>query len=145
MKVIFVCTGNTCRSPMAEGILRHLAPDIDVESRGIFAVPGTRTSEQTRLLLNQRLGLDLDHMARQLADEDCAQADLVLTMTRAQADFVRNLTDCAQVLTLNEFAGSPAEVADPYGQSGEAYEATFSQLMDLITAALARIRREFLT
>lgn len=45
MNIIFVCTGNTCRSPMAQGILQRLAPEWGVISRGIFVDPGSRTHQ----------------------------------------------------------------------------------------------------
>ena len=54
MNIIFVCTGNTCRSPMAEGILKHLAPDFIVESRGIQIFPGSETNPYTQKLLKDK-------------------------------------------------------------------------------------------
>lgn len=142
MNIIFVCTGNTCRSPMAQGILQRLAPEWGVISRGIFVDPGSRTHPNTTRLLKEQLDIDLSEPARQLTDEDCQWADLVLTMTRSQADFVRNFTSCARVLPLGEFAGEFGEIPDPFGQSLPAYEETFDQLTRLIIRAAQRLRRE---
>ena len=142
MKIIFVCTGNTCRSPMAEGILRVKAPSLNVQSRGIFVSPGTRTHGHTKRLLKEKLGLDLDHPAVQISDEDCLEADLILTMTRAQADFIRNLGECANVYSLPEFAGEPGDVPDPFGGPESAYRRTFAVLDRLIRLALDKIQEE---
>lgn len=143
MKIIFVCTGNTCRSPMAEGILRSLAPEIEVESRGIFTVPGASTHIHTRKILKEKLGVEVDHPALALSEQDCLKADLVLTMTQSQADFVRNLTGCIRVHPLAQYAGEAAEVPDPYGGPRTEYEKTFSHLMRLIRLALERMRTDF--
>lgn len=142
MKIIFVCTGNTCRSPMAEGILKNLAPDLMVESRGIFVSPGTTTSGLTKKLLKERLDLELDHPARQISDEDCQSSDLILTMTQAQADFIRNLGECTQVYTLPEFIQEAGDIPDPFGGPPAAYERTYDVLMRLIKRALEKIRND---
>lgn len=142
MKIIFVCTGNTCRSPMAEGIVKALAPDIEVESRGIFVTPGMTTHVFTKKLLNEKLGIELDHPARQMSDGDCLSADLVLTMTQAQADFIRNHGACTEVYTLPDFAEDGGEVPDPYGGPLTVYEKTYDDLTRLIIKTLEKIRSE---
>lgn len=139
MKIIFVCTGNTCRSPMAEGILKVRAPHLTVESRGVMAQPGDRTAWQTRRVLKQRLDLDLDQWARQITDGDCREADYVLTMTRMQADFIRNLGQCARVWSLADFAGDTGDVPDPFGGALSDYEETFQRLEELIQKIIPRL------
>lgn len=140
MKIIFVCTGNTCRSPMAEGIMRKLAPEIQVSSRGIMVYQGARTARPTVKLLEERMGIELDQYARQIRDTDCQETDYILTMTQAQADFIRNLGNCSCVYTLTEFAGVSGEVPDPYGGTFAEYERTFDHLEDLISRVIQRMR-----
>ncbi len=139
MKIVFVCTGNTCRSPMAEGIMRKLAPDIQVSSRGIMVCQGTRTARHTVKILKDRLDIELDQYSRQIRDTDCRESDLILTMTRPQADFIRNLGNCTCVYTLTEFAGADGEVPDPYGGSFADYERTFDHLAELIRKVIRRL------
>lgn len=139
MKIIFVCSGNTCRSPMAEGILRKLAPEIQVSSRGIMVYQGNRTARHTVRLLKERLDIDLDKYARQIRDTDCRETDYIITMTQSQADFIRNLGNCGCVYTLTEFAGVAGDVPDPYGGTLEDYERTYDCLEELIAKAVRRL------
>lgn len=65
MKVLFVCTGNTCRSPLAEKILQNLRPDLDVRSAGTRALDGDAISENSRQILAQ-MNLPTTHQAKKL-------------------------------------------------------------------------------
>lgn len=127
---------------MAEGILKHLAPEFIVESRGIQIMPGSETSPYTQRLLKEKLGMELRQEAKQLSEADCLKGDYVFTMTRAQADFILNFTSCTKVYPLHEFVEGEEEIADPFGQSMEAYEKTFQQLSEFIERALKKIRQE---
>jgi protein-tyrosine-phosphatase len=97
MRVLFVCTGNLCRSPMAEGLLRHEIEarnldDVEVASSGTWAIDGSpATSEAIRAL--EGLGINLrDHRSRHLSRADLARADLVVAMTSVH---VREIGDVA--------------------------------------------------
>ena len=83
-RILFVCTGNICRSPTAEALFRILARDlpIEVSSAGIFGVEGN-TSPVGVVSAGQRLGADLSmHRARSLADLDLAEPDLIVGFER---------------------------------------------------------------
>lgn len=86
LHILFVCTGNTCRSPMAEGLLRKLAKErgiqVEVRSAGVSAVPGTSISRHAAGILQDE-GIQDRIVSSQLNGEAVAWADLILTLTGA--------------------------------------------------------------
>ncbi|CQR58678.1 low molecular weight protein arginine phosphatase [Paenibacillus riograndensis] len=84
LHILFVCTGNTCRSPMAEGLLRKLAKergiDVEVRSAGVSAISGTSMSRHAAAILRDE-GIHDQILSTQLNAETVAWADLVLTLT----------------------------------------------------------------
>ena len=149
MRVLFVCTGNTCRSPLAESILRRLGiAGVTVASAGIHAWNGDRASEKSCCVAKEH-GLDLSaHRARLLTADLVREADLILTMTESQRNHVAEmgLADEERIRVLGEFAGriSPvAEVSDPMiPDNMEAYRDTYEQLDDMINTILPLLERE---
>lgn len=93
VRILFVCTGNTCRSPMAMSILRDMAargltPPLEVESAGTMAAPGVGMNEAARRVLARRGITETDSHASSPLDRWVPWADLILTMTRSHRDDV---------------------------------------------------------
>jgi len=136
VNILFVCTGNTCRSPMAEVILKHKQlNDVQVRSAGIYAMPNAEMSVHAQQVLNDA-NMTHQHLATQLSITEVEWADLILTMTTAHKDtIIANYPNAEnKVFTLKEYTseGSLGNVVDPYGGYKAIYEETFAELNALI-------------
>jgi protein-tyrosine-phosphatase len=147
MKVLFVCSGNTCRSPMAEVLIKQEAArrgvtGHDFQSAGLNAVPGDRASKHAVEAMAAR-GLEIDRrLAVQITAQMVLEAGLVLTMTREQAyTLIEELPQFGQkVYALSDYAGAGGDVQDPYMGSAADYERIAVQLEELVSLALDRMR-----
>ena len=133
-KIIFVCTGNTCRSPMAMYLTKHIAQQknvkgIQIESRGMF-VTETKLAEHARAVLKTFGMHNLRFSAKQLTLQDVVQADCLITMTRAQATnlALQYPVHACKILSVANFLNNQKDVIDPYGQSKEVYMQTAKYL-----------------
>jgi protein-tyrosine-phosphatase len=151
-QIVLVCTGNTCRSPMAEALLRRKLEERGVEavaisSAGTGAWDGAPASEGAYLVALEH-GLDLSsHRARLLTREVVGTADLVLTMARHHLARAEQLGAAGTAHLLGEFAGregTSAEVRDPFGGDLEGYRETFEELDGILDAIVTRLEREYL-
>lgn len=138
MDILFVCTGNICRSPMAEGLLRHMLPPeargtCHVHSAGTHGLDGEPAAPHA-VGAAAALGVDIrGHRARSLDPEMVCQADLILVMEPFQRDIiVRALPSKARdrVRLLADFE-SPRQsdtIDDPYHQPPEVYQACLTRI-----------------
>ena len=131
MNLLFVCSGNTCRSPMAEALARKIAErrgiqDLNVSSAGTNAWDNIPATDEA-LLVGMEREIDLTgHRARKLTAAIVSEADLIFVMTPAHLEQVKQLGGRGKVHVIDEYASGIANqgITDPYGGDLEAYRQT---------------------
>ena len=141
LHITFVCTGNTCRSPMAASIARRIIAEqgirgVTVSSAGTAAWPGAAASGGA-LRAAARAGLDLEsHEGVLLTEEVVRSSGLILCMGSAHLWRTLELGGEGRTFLLTEMAGSGGEIDDPFGGTDEVYGSTFEQLRALVAVVL---------
>ena len=147
MKLLFVCTGNTCRSPMAAAIASHLAearglPYIAAASAGVGAAEGTPASDGA-LLVALEHGVDLgDHRSRPVTRELVAEADLILAMSANHLERLQQLGAGTKAQLLTDYAAGRAggrHISDPFGADLAEYRRTYAELETEVGRVLDRL------
>lgn len=134
MKILLICTGNTCRSPMAKALLSYYAPQAEVKSAGIFAADGSPANPQTQTVLEE-VDVSLAHTAQQVTIALLEWADIVLTMTMSHKTMLARQFPGFQykIMPLIQYAeggrdAGDIDIKDPFGQSTDIYRKTRDEL-----------------
>ncbi|MCW3488875.1 low molecular weight protein arginine phosphatase [Dethiobacter alkaliphilus] len=147
-KLLFVCTGNTCRSPLAKvlaeaALKRAHLTDWVVDSAGMQAFSGQSASAGA-LAVAREMGLDLSlHQSRLLTEELLAQAELVMVMTWTHREALLSAAPqvAGKVHVLKEFVGEDGDVADPYGGGPAEYGYAARELERLIARLVEKLAK----
>lgn len=145
MNILFVCTGNTCRSPMAAALLKEKYPSALVKSAGIFARENDPASAQAITVMKEK-NIVLDHNAQIVNEQLLEWAELVLTMTEGHKQLLQNYFPNYQekYFTLVEYTGSEQDatrdIADPFGGSVAEYRKTAQQIEAYLDLLIKKVQ-----
>ena len=143
VNIIFVCTGNTCRSPFAQALFTKLVQQrglngLAADSAGLTALPGDTATFMAQQVAYEH-GVDLAaHKAKPVSKELVSESDLILVMERShEGAVIKNFPDSAGRIRLlryyGRFGSTQRGIADPYGLQYESYRFCFLDIEDAVT------------
>lgn len=147
MRILFVCTGNTCRSCMAEKIFNEMnnIENLKAFSAGIATFKGSTMSTHAVQALSDNLNINSKgRRAVQLTEELLEESDLILTMT----EYIKNtIIDsmpayCNKVSTLKEYIGFEGDIVDPFGGDLNTYIKTYNSLKVAIEILIEKMKKD---
>lgn len=143
MRITFVCSGNTCRSPMAECALEEMLREegiegVEVQSRGVVANVGAGISENAKKALEEAEIPVKEHTATQITTDDILASDLVICMTERHK---MRLGSLPKVFTLHQMTGC-GDIKDPYGGDEKVYKECLAELLVALKKLIPIIKRQ---
>lgn len=147
MTILFVCTGNTCRSVMAEAIFNNSFKEhnITASSAGLSVIPNSFASQNSVEVLKDNIHVDVTkRKAVQLNEKLIMDSDLILTMTNYIRDVLVHYYPkyFDKIFTLNQYIHEDRDISDPYGGNKITYEKTFFELQNKINILINKIKED---
>lgn len=153
MKIMFICTGNTCRSAMADGLAKKVIKDknlnIEVYSAGIFAMAGEHASYNSVAIMKE---YDVDialHKATSIEESNIENMDLILCATKThKAELIARYNNLKEkIFTMKEYAGldnngTDMDIKDPWGYSIDTFRICAAEISLCIDKIIERIIKE---
>jgi protein-tyrosine phosphatase len=145
-QIMFVCTANICRSPIAEKLFDKMLNDDGLQmisdSSGLLEGGHMISMSSMQLLMEAGITKAQEHVSKQITPQMIAASWLVLTMEERHRDFLReaNPNMANKILTLNEITGYDKDIDDPYGSELENYRKTYAIIEDRLKILLAKIK-----
>lgn len=140
MKILFVCTGNTCRSPLAQALMQKTLDDrkidAECESAGLCCGYGEEVSENSRKIIAEK-GIFFTHQSRPVTQNLLDSCDIIVGMTASHKNALSPYVPKEKLFEAKDFIGE--EVEDPYGRDISAYRACAVQLEKLAEAIADKI------
>jgi protein-tyrosine phosphatase len=129
-KMLVVCVGNICRSPLGERLLRKYLPNKDIHSAGIKALVGNTADDKViEVACEHHLAIN-DHCARQLTSQLCREYDLILVMEKIHINIICELVPEVRGKVMLFGHWTSQEIADPYKKGIESFRTTYFLLDD---------------
>jgi protein-tyrosine phosphatase len=145
--ILFVCSANICRSPMAEGLMKGLVRDQAdqwrIESSGLWALSQAPAAENTLRVLMER-GIDLSaHESRIITRQMVEEFNLILTMEKNHKEALKVAfpEHTGKIFTLREMVGGTGDVGDPVGFPVQVFEETAREIEEILIKGFSRINR----
>lgn len=147
MKILFVCTGNTCRSCMAEAIFNSMCniQGIEAFSAGTSVIPGSKTSLNSALVVKEKLNKDISNrQAVQVTPFLVDDCDLVLTMTSLLSDMLRDHMEknANKIYSLSEYTEVKGDITDPYARNIEVYRQTYEDIEKRLKILIKKLNED---